>query len=47
MNGIEFIDRALEPDEESHYRCTKCKQYLHPDLAYSHKCNKFVLAIKK
>ncbi len=36
--GKEFIDRPLKPNETSHYRCNCCGQHLHPDFAYSHKC---------
>lgn len=35
---IVFIDRALRPNEKSHYKCSCCGAYLHPDLAYSHRC---------
>ena len=40
--GIVFCDRALESDEKYHHHCTKCGQDLHPDLAYSHKCNPII-----
>jgi len=46
-NNIEFIDRALEEDELSHWRCKKCGLYLHPDMAYSHICNPLILKIKE
>ncbi len=36
---IQFRDRPLQPNEKYHHYCDKCKQELHPDLAYGHKCN--------
>jgi hypothetical protein len=44
---IEFRDRALKPNERSHYVCTECGCELHPDMAYSHKCNSIASAIIK
>jgi len=44
---VRFIDRTLKPSERSHYYCDECGVYLHPDLAYSHKCNPITLRLRK
>lgn len=38
-SAIEFRDRPLKKGEKYHHYCRDCGQELHPDLAYSHKCN--------
>jgi len=40
---IEFRDRPLEKGEKYHHYCKDCGQELHPDLAYSHKCNSLII----
>ncbi|MHA1868076.1 MAG: hypothetical protein ACTSXD_08405 [Candidatus Heimdallarchaeaceae archaeon] len=40
---IQFRDRALKEGEKSHYYCDECGIELHPDFAYSHKCNPYIL----
>ena len=37
--SIIFRDRSLKPNESYHHYCEECGVELHPDLAYSHKCN--------
>ena len=44
---IEFIDRPLKANEQSHYRCSKCGAWLNSDIAYSHKCNPVLLKLKR
>lgn len=38
---IHFRDRPLKKGEKSHYYCDKCGEELHPDFAYTHKCDPF------
>ncbi len=45
--SIVFRDRALKPGETSHYYCPDCGCEIHPDFAYSHKCNPVLKAIKQ
>jgi hypothetical protein len=44
---IRFRDRPLEKGERSHYYCDKCGQELHPDFAYTHRCNPLTLALRR
>jgi hypothetical protein len=47
MNGIEFIDRPLLPNEQGHYRCNCCGVTMSADAAAMHKCRPTEVGVKR